>query len=46
MVRKLMRGNIVFDGRDIFDPEKIVGQGLRHIGVGRSKDPSLSLAEL
>jgi UDPglucose 6-dehydrogenase len=45
MVRKLMRGDIVFDGRNIFDPEKVVGQGLRYIGVGRSKNPSLSLAE-
>jgi UDPglucose 6-dehydrogenase len=44
MVRKLMRGNVVFDGRNIFDPEKVVGEGLRYIGVGRSKEPSLSLA--
>jgi UDPglucose 6-dehydrogenase len=42
MVRKLMRGNIVFDGRNIFDPEKVVAQDLRYIGVGRAKDPSLS----
>jgi UDPglucose 6-dehydrogenase len=46
MVRKLMRGNVVFDGRNIFDPEKVVGEGLRYIGVGRSKEPSLSLAGL
>ena len=46
MVRKLMRGNVVFDGRNIFDPEKVVGEGLRYIGVGRSKRPSLSLAGL
>jgi UDPglucose 6-dehydrogenase len=41
MVRKLMRGNVVFDGRNIFDPEKVVAEGLRYIGVGRSKNPSL-----
>src|SRR5450631_583934 len=45
-VRKLMRGNVVFDGRNIFDPEKVVSQGLRYIGVGRSKEPSFSLAGL
>jgi UDPglucose 6-dehydrogenase len=41
MVRKLMSGNIVFDGRNIFDPEKVVAQGLRYIGVGRAKEPVL-----
>jgi UDPglucose 6-dehydrogenase len=41
MVRKLMSGNIVFDGRNIFDPEKVVAQGLRYIGVGRAKEPAL-----
>ena len=44
MVRKLMRGNVVFDGRNIFDPDKVVGEGLRYIGVGRSKEPALSFA--
>jgi len=44
MVRKLMRGNVVFDGRNIFDPEKVVSEGLRYIGVGRSKEPLLSHA--
>jgi len=39
MVRKLMRGNVVFDGRNIFDPEKVVAEGLRYIGVGRAKEP-------
>ncbi len=41
MVRKLMRGNVVFDGRNIFDPEKVVAEGLRYIGVGRAKEPAL-----
>ncbi len=41
MVRKLMRGNVVFDGRNIFDPDKVVAEGLRYIGVGRSKEPRL-----
>ena len=38
MVRKLMRGNIVFDGRNIFDADKVVMENLRYIGVGRAKD--------
>jgi UDPglucose 6-dehydrogenase len=44
MVKKLMRGNIVFDGRNMFDPGKVVAEGLRYIGVGRSKEPALSVA--
>ena len=44
MVRKLMRGNVVFDGRNIFDPEKVTAEGLRYIGVGRSKEPVFSQA--
>jgi len=40
MVRKLMRGNVVFDGRNIFDPDKVSGEGLRYIGVGRAKEPA------
>jgi UDPglucose 6-dehydrogenase len=43
MVRKLMRGNVVFDGRNIFDPDKVVAEGLRYIGVGRAKEPALTL---
>jgi UDPglucose 6-dehydrogenase len=44
MVRKLMRGNVVFDGRNIFDPEKVVAEGLRYIGVGRAKEPMFAVA--
>jgi UDPglucose 6-dehydrogenase len=45
MVRKLMRGNVIVDGRNIFDPEKVVAEGLRYIGVGRAKEPALTHAE-
>jgi UDPglucose 6-dehydrogenase len=44
MVRKLMRGNVVLDGRNIFDPDKVIAEGLRYIGIGRSKEPSLTHA--
>jgi UDPglucose 6-dehydrogenase len=40
MVRKLMRGNVVFDGRNIFDADDVVREGLRYVGVGRSKEPA------
>jgi UDPglucose 6-dehydrogenase len=44
MVRKLMRGNIVFDGRNIFDADEVVMEGLRYVGVGRAKEPALEFA--
>jgi UDPglucose 6-dehydrogenase len=40
MVRKLMRGNVVFDGRNILDADEVVREGLRYVGVGRSKEPA------
>jgi UDPglucose 6-dehydrogenase len=43
MVRKLMRGDVIFDGRNVFDPDEVVAEGLRYIGVGRAKDPSPSV---
>jgi hypothetical protein len=39
-----MRGNIVFDGRNIFDANDVVMEGLRYVGVGRAKEPALELA--
>jgi UDPglucose 6-dehydrogenase len=44
IVRKLMRGDVVFDGRNIFDQEKVTLEGLRYIGVGRAKDPQVDLS--
>jgi UDPglucose 6-dehydrogenase len=43
VVRKLMRGDVVFDGRNIFDADKVVAEGLRYIGVGRTKEPARSV---
>lgn len=43
IVRKLMRGNIIFDGRNVFDPDDVVTEGLRYIGIGRAKEPTRSL---
>ena len=32
---KVMRGDVVVDGRNIFDPEKARTAGLRYLGIGR-----------
>jgi UDPglucose 6-dehydrogenase len=37
MVRKLMRGHDVIDGRNLFDPDEVVAAGLNYIGMGRRK---------
>jgi hypothetical protein len=32
-----MRGNVIVDGRNVFDPAKVRAAGLRYVGVGRVK---------
>lgn len=44
VVRKLMRGSVVFDGRNALDADEVSAAGLRYIGVGRSKEPALDVA--
>jgi UDPglucose 6-dehydrogenase len=34
---KSMRGDLVIDGRNIYDPDKVRDAGLRYLGVGRVK---------
>lgn len=34
-VRKLMRGNLVADGRNLYDPRKIREAGFEYLGMGR-----------
>jgi len=34
-VKKLMRGNLVVDGRGLFDPKEVEAAGLKYKGVGR-----------
>ncbi|BDE07671.1 UDP-glucose 6-dehydrogenase [Vulcanimicrobium alpinum] len=34
---KAMRGDLILDGRNIFEPEKVRAAGLRYLGVGRVK---------
>lgn len=41
ILRKLMRGDVFMDARNIYDPESLTANGLRYLGVGRaSRDPS------
>ncbi|MHB8140334.1 MAG: UDP-glucose dehydrogenase family protein [Vulcanimicrobiaceae bacterium] len=35
ILRKLMRGDVVMDARNIYDPESLRANGLRYLGVGR-----------
>lgn len=37
-VKKLMRGNLIVDGRGFFDPKEIKKTGLNYVGVGRIHD--------
>ena len=39
-VKKVMRGNAVIDGRNLFDPAAVVAAGLSYTGIGRRKAPS------
>ena len=34
-----MRGTLLVDGRNIFDPENVRAAGLRYVGVGRGSSP-------
>jgi UDPglucose 6-dehydrogenase len=35
VIRDLMRGDVVFDARNVCEPREILGAGLRYFGVGR-----------
>lgn len=34
-MKKLMRGHVIFDGRNIYDPEKVRRLGFEYYGIGR-----------
>lgn len=44
MVRKLMRGSVIIDGRNVFNPELVAAAGLEYIGIGRKGAPALQPA--
>jgi UDPglucose 6-dehydrogenase len=44
LLRRLMRGNVIVDGRNVFDAEKVAAAGLRYLGVGCAREP-VSLPE-
>ncbi len=39
IVKKLMRGSVIVDGRNLCDPDRIAAAGLHYIGVGRLRRP-------
>ena len=45
-LKSLMRGNLVMDLRNVFDPRAIVGAGLEYRGIGRPSLPALAGANL
>jgi UDPglucose 6-dehydrogenase len=34
-IKSLMKGRIIFDGRNIYDPDKVKELGFRYLGIGR-----------
>jgi UDPglucose 6-dehydrogenase len=46
MVRKLMRGNTIIDGRNLFDSDIVTGAGLEYVGVGRNQASALKPVEV
>lgn len=39
-IAKLMRGDLIADGRNLWDPEEVRDAGLRYLGIGRAADES------
>ena len=35
VMKKLMRGHVIFDGRNIYEPKAVEGQGFAYYGMGR-----------
>jgi UDPglucose 6-dehydrogenase len=35
-MKKLMRGHVIFDGRNIYNPSYVRGHGFHYIGMGRN----------
>jgi UDPglucose 6-dehydrogenase len=35
IIKSKMRGNLIFDGRNIYDKDEVLSYGLRYIGIGR-----------
>jgi UDPglucose 6-dehydrogenase len=34
-MKKLMKGHVIFDGRNIYDPYEMRAKGFKYFGVGR-----------
>jgi UDPglucose 6-dehydrogenase len=44
-IRSRMRGNIIFDGRNIYDPQAVNAHGLKWRGIGRPTKENLAASE-
>lgn len=42
-LRERMRGRLFFDGRNVFDPERVRAAGLDYVGIGRHEPPDREL---
>ncbi len=42
VIRSRMRGNIIFDGRNIYDPQAVRAHGLKWLGIGRPSKEELT----
>ena len=41
-IRNRMRGNVIFDGRNIYDPQAVRAHGLKRQGIGRPSKEALT----
>ncbi len=37
VIERLLKGKVIFDGRNIYDPEELSSQGFDYFGIGRQK---------
>ena len=42
-IRNRMRGNVIFDGRNIYDPQVVIAHGLKCQGIGRTSKRKLTI---